>query len=93
VILDNYAAHKASKGPAKWLENRHERFTFHFNAPTSCSWLNAVRGVLLRHAHETAIENGRVPFNLRSPGFRSNRFPEKSTYAAENPSSGTADPR
>ena len=41
VILDNYAAHKHPKVRA-WLD-RHERFVFHFT-PTSCSWLNAVKG-------------------------------------------------
>ena len=41
VILDNYAAHKHPK-VRQWL-SRHERFTFHFT-PTSCSWLNAVKG-------------------------------------------------
>jgi len=45
VILDNYATHKHPKVKA-WLE-RHKRFTFHFT-PTSCSWANAVEGILAK---------------------------------------------
>jgi transposase len=45
VILDNYATHKHPKVRA-WLQ-RHQRFTFHFT-PTSCSWANAVEGILAK---------------------------------------------
>jgi hypothetical protein len=45
VILDNYAVHKHPKVRA-WLD-RHERFVFHFT-PTSCSWLNVVKGFFAR---------------------------------------------
>jgi transposase len=80
VILDNYAAHKHRK-VRQWL-NRHQRFTFHFT-PTSCSWLNAVEGVL-RHAHETAIGVFHSMFDLQAS---INRF-RKSTICSRNPPSG-----
>jgi transposase len=45
AILDNYGTHKHPKVRA-WLE-RHPRWTFHFT-PTSCSWLNAVEGLVAK---------------------------------------------
>ena len=63
VILDNYAAHKHPK-VRQWL-HRHPRFAFHFT-PTSCSWLNAVRGVL-RQTCQAATEARCLPIRGRSP--------------------------
>ena len=58
AILDNYAAHKHPNVLA-WLAD-HPRWTFHFT-PTSCSWLNAVKGFFSKLTRQ----------NLRRGVFRS----------------------
>jgi transposase len=57
VILDNYAAHEHPKVRA-WL-TRHPRRIFHFT-PTSCSWLNAVKGFFARLARRR-LQRGAFP--------------------------------
>ncbi len=57
VILDNYGSHKHPKVIA-WLA-RHPRWTFHFT-PTSGSWLNAGRDLLLG-AHPASPQTRHLP--------------------------------
>ena len=80
LILDNYAAHKYPKVRA-WLK-RHEGFVFHFT-PTSCSWLNAVEG-LLHQAHPTTAEAGRFPLHRR-PAGRHQPLPGRDQRCAQTP--------
>jgi hypothetical protein len=85
-ILDNYAAHKHPK-VRQWLD-RHERFTFHLHQPRAHGSTPS-RGVL-RHAHQTAIETGRVHsiFDLQAS---INRFLKEHNMQSK-PFVWTADP-
>src|SRR3954465_14230375 len=66
AILDNYAAHKHPRVRA-WL-SRHPRWVFHFT-PTSASWLNGRRGLLLGAA-PTAAQARRLHSAATSGRYR-----------------------
>ena len=87
MILDNSAAHQ-HPNVGKWLA-LHPRWVFHFT-PTSCSWLNADRG-LLRQADPAAPQTRRVAL-ARCPPGGDQRFIEHHNQAPR-PFTWKADPK